>query len=113
MGSRTIILSDEMIHSRIDEKNRLIFFAHLDNTGTEIPFDWHEGHAGSMEIEIHFTFSRIIEELIDWHSFSPEEEEEEGIWFHSKEKKLVELCKKDLQRCLDKINEVQFLEEKS
>jgi hypothetical protein len=111
MTSRTIILSDEMIHSRIDEKNRLIFFAHLDNAGTEIPFDWHEGHVGSMEIEIHFTFSRIIDELIDWHSFSTEEEE--GIWFHSSEKKLVELCKKDLQKCLDMINEVKFLEEES
>ena len=108
MTHRVITLSDVMIHNKIDEKDKLIFFVHFDNTEPDIPFDWHEECAPSTELEVHFTFSHIIDELIDWHGFSPEEE---GIWFHRDQKKLVKLCRQDLQKCLDRLNEIQFLEE--
>ena len=71
MTHRVITLSDVMIHNKIDEKDKLIFFVHFDNTEPDIPFDWHEEYAPSTELEVHFTFSHIIDELIDWHGFRP------------------------------------------
>ena len=111
MADRKIILSDQMIHSQINEEDELTLFLHLDNTGTEIPLDWHEEHADCMEMEIHFSFGHIIQELIGWHGFPVEEKK--GIWFHRDQEKLVDLCKRDLQKCLDRLNKIQFLEEES
>ena len=116
MTQRTITLSNMTVHRKIDENGDLILYTCLMNDGSEIPIDWHEGHADFMELNIEFSIKEIIYDLIDWHSILHFDDDTlnkvEDIWFPEEDRALVELHKQELQKGIDRLNEIKFWKEK-
>ena len=113
MSQRTIILRDTTIHNEIDETERLVLHTCLWNDGTEIPNDWHSTVDGEfMELKIEFSIQSILDDMIFFHRLF-EEDETDGIWLSVEDEKLIDLYKHELQNGLDRLNKIQFLEDRT
>jgi hypothetical protein len=112
MTQREIVISGEPVHSEINEDGRLCLYMCLWNDDSEIPVDWHEEHADFMELKLKFSFRQIIEEMIDFNSLAIEDKAA-GVWFDIEDKKLVDLYKKELEKCIERLDQIQFWEEKN
>ena len=111
MSQRTIILRDTTIHNEIDEMERLVLHTCLWNDGTEIPDDWHSTRGEFMELKIEFSIQSILDDMIFFHRLF-EEDETDGIWLSVEDEKLIDLYKHELQKGLDRLNKIQFLEDR-
>jgi hypothetical protein len=109
MTQREIVISGQPVHSEIKEDGRLSLSVCLWNGNTEIPSDWHEEHADSMELKLKFSLRQIIEEMIDFYSLE-RKGKVTGIWFDIDDKKLVDLYKKELEKCIERIDQIQFFD---
>lgn len=111
MTQRTITLSGTTIHRRVNEAGYLVLYTCLWNDGTEIPADWHDDHADFMELNIEFSIKEIIDDLIRDHRIL-DDDEVAGIWLPEEDRTLVELHREELQRGIERLNQIQFWEEK-
>jgi hypothetical protein len=109
MTQREIVISGEPVHSEINEDGRLRLYMCLWNDDSEIPVDWHEEHADFMELKLTFSFRQIIEEMIDFNSLA-RADKVAGIWFDIDDKKLVDLYKKELEKCIERLDQIQFID---
>lgn len=107
MTQREIVILREPVHSEIEENGRLRLYMCLWNDGSEIPVDWHDENADFMELKLTFSFRQIIEEMIELNSRA-NEEGESGVWFDLEDKKIVDLYKKELEKCIKRLDEIQF-----
>jgi hypothetical protein len=112
MTQREIVISGEPVHSEINEDGRLRLYMCLWNDGSEIPLDWHEENADFMELKLTFSFRQIIEEMIEFNSLATEDEVD-GLWFAKEDKNLVDLYKKELEKCIKRLDQIKFWEEKN
>lgn len=107
MTQREIIISNEPVHSEVDENGRLRLYMCLWNDGSEIPVDWHDEHADFMELKLTFSFRQIIEDMIEINSRA-NADGVSGVWFDIEDKNLVDLYKKKLEKCIKRLDEIQF-----
>jgi hypothetical protein len=83
MTQREIVISREPVHSEIDENGRLRLYMCLWNDDSEIPLDSRANEKGK-----------------------------HGAWFDIEDKKIVDLYKKELEKCIKRLDEIQFWEGK-
>jgi len=112
-SQRTIILRDTTIHNEIDETERLVLSTCLWNDGTEIPEDWHSTRGEFMELKIEFSIQSILDDMIFLHRlYFGEDDKSDEIWLDFKDEKLIDLYKQELQKGIDRLNKIQFLEDR-
>ena len=106
MTQRTITIEDCLIHEELNKLGRLELSICLWNDGTEIPGDWHDIHADFMELQLTFSIKKIVDDLIEMHSTWDQKDE---IVFGVEDKNLVDIYKKEFQKCIDRLNKIKFL----
>ena len=111
MSERTIAISNKAIHDEINEYGQLSLYTCLWNDGSEIPLDWHNDDADFMELKLEFSFKHIINEMIEFNRLeSMTGKKLTGIWFDNEDKKKVDLYKQELEKCIERLNQIQFMD---
>ena len=106
MAQRIISIKDSLIHREVDRAGRLQLSISLWNDSTIIPRDWHDGDADYMELKLDFSIMQIVTDMIEMHSLYNKGKNVLDI----EDRGLVDLYKKELQKAIDRLNTIKFME---
>ena len=101
----TIIKKDVFVAEKF-ENGKLQLFAFLWNVNEDIPKNWHDIENNDIELELNFSLEDVIQNII-WNYEAHEEGE---VYFGKEHKELVMALKNEFELCLDKLNNIKFLD---
>lgn len=101
----TIIKKDVFVTEEF-ENGKLQLFAWLWNVNEDIPKNWHDIENNDIELKLNFCLEDVVQNII-WNYETYEDGER---YFEQENKKLVIALKNQLQLCLNKLNNIKFLD---